>query len=143
MPYLAYRFLPRLIPLWLAIVFFGWGASCAWVGTFEPRDTFAKSSVLTSHETPPDPQKDTPSSVFRYTKNGWEDSSLWYVPPSPPRSPLMQFHPLLWALLVLLMVLIGLFSVSKEDEVNRFIGEFDIFLKTRRTKNANDNEQTS
>lgn len=67
--------------------------------------------------------------VFRWTKNGWVDSSLWHVPPSPPPPWIVQLHPLLLATLILLLVLIGLIVCSKEDEVNRLFGEVDLFSK--------------
>jgi hypothetical protein len=66
--------------------------------------------------------------IYRRTKNGWEDSSKWRKTSHSVHSSFGQIHPLVWAAIVLSLVLLSLFGFSKESEVDDFFHELDRFL---------------
>lgn len=55
--------------------------------------------------------------TWRYTRFGWEDSAKWRALPNPRPEPVPGIHPVAWAGMLCLGVLVLLVWASSEDEL--------------------------
>ena len=70
------------------------------------------------------PIEDSGSS-WRLTKFGWQDSTAWVSDTFAPRPTLELIHPLVWAMLVLLTVLVATIWACSEWEYARLFKQAD------------------
>lgn len=65
-----------------------------------------------------------PMSTYRYTAEGWRDSTDWRLPKSESRIRAIDyFHPGIWTLLVVISVLIAMVISTGEEELSRMLGD--------------------
>ena len=61
-----------------------------------------------------------PTAAYRFTNNGWEDSTTWRIDGEEAKTKFIdRIHPLVWSILVVLLVYGLAILVSDEKQVRR------------------------
>ena len=68
---------------------------------------------------------DDQGSSWRLTKFGWQDSSAWVADTFAPQPTLELVHPVVWAMLVLLIVLVATIWACSEWEYAQLFRQAD------------------
>lgn len=71
--------------------------------------------------------------IYRRTKNGWEDSSKWrfeiHSGASTVSSAIRKIHPAIWGFAILGVVMMVLVAAHDEDEIESLFQDFDRYLR--------------
>lgn len=65
-------------------------------------------------------ESSNPTAAYRFTNNGWEDSTSWRINGEEAKAKFIdQIHPLVWSVLIILVVYALAILVSDEEQLRR------------------------